>query len=185
MMWRMALARSLARLVDSWKLLFDFRLLSAFDSFWQVIHKRNGDLCCQEQWWGEKEKKKKKPMIILKEFIYFSFQFQQAAPAKIHQKYHLLRSARSLQVFKSVFCYGVRLGTKSIITFRIVFFLCEATKGAVAHNCHGTTNFYSRQNKINGKTKETTWSAVGQRLLFASERVRRVTINKRNGDLCC
>ena len=44
---------------------------------------------------------------------------------------------------------------------------------------------YSRQNKINGKTKETTWSAVGQRLLFASERVRRVTINKRNGDLCC
>ena len=38
--------RSLARLVDSWKLLFDFRLLSAFDSFRQVIHKRNGDLCC-------------------------------------------------------------------------------------------------------------------------------------------
>ena len=46
MMWRMALARSLARLVDSCKLFFDFRLLSAFDSFWRVIHKRNGDLCC-------------------------------------------------------------------------------------------------------------------------------------------
>ena len=44
---------------------------------------------------------------------------------------------------------------------------------------------YSRQNKINGKTKKTTWLAVSQRLLFASERVRRVTINKRNGDLCC
>ena len=46
MMWRMALARSLSRLVDSCKLFFDFRLLSAFDSFWRVIHKRNGDLCC-------------------------------------------------------------------------------------------------------------------------------------------
>ena len=38
--------RSLARLVDSCKLFFDFRLLSAFDSFWRVIKKRNGDLCC-------------------------------------------------------------------------------------------------------------------------------------------
>ena len=42
MTWRMALAR----LVDSCKLFFDFRLLSAFDSFWRVI-------------------------IILKEFIFF------------------------------------------------------------------------------------------------------------------
>ena len=25
---------------------FYFRLLSAFDSFWRVINKRNGDLCC-------------------------------------------------------------------------------------------------------------------------------------------
>ena len=25
---------------------FDFRLLSAFDSFWRAINKRNGDLCC-------------------------------------------------------------------------------------------------------------------------------------------
>ena len=41
-----SLARSLARLVDSYKLFFDFRLLSAFDSFWRVINKRNGDLCC-------------------------------------------------------------------------------------------------------------------------------------------
>ena len=40
--------RSLARLVDSCKLFFDFRLLSAFDSFWRAINKRNGDLCCQE-----------------------------------------------------------------------------------------------------------------------------------------
>ena len=38
--------RSLARLVDSCKLFFDFRLLSAFDSFWRAIHKRNGDICC-------------------------------------------------------------------------------------------------------------------------------------------
>ena len=38
--------RSLARLVDSCKLFFDFRLLSAFDSFWRAINKRNGDLCC-------------------------------------------------------------------------------------------------------------------------------------------
>ena len=46
MMWRKVLARSLPRLVDSCKLFFDFRLLSAFDSFWRVINKRNGDLCC-------------------------------------------------------------------------------------------------------------------------------------------
>ena len=37
--------RSLARLVDSCKLFLDFRLLSAFDSFWRAINKRNGDLC--------------------------------------------------------------------------------------------------------------------------------------------
>ena len=35
-----------------------------------------------------------------------------------------LRNLRSIQVFKSFFCYGVRLGTKSIITFRIVYFFC-------------------------------------------------------------
>ena len=35
-----------------------------------------------------------------------------------------LRNLRNLQVFKSFFCYGVRLGTKSIITFRIVCFFC-------------------------------------------------------------
>ena len=46
MMWRMALARLLARMVDSCKIFFDFRLLSAFDNFWQVVNKRNGDLCC-------------------------------------------------------------------------------------------------------------------------------------------
>ena len=38
--------RSLARSVDSCKLFFDFRLLSAFDSFWRATNKRNGDLCC-------------------------------------------------------------------------------------------------------------------------------------------
>ena len=38
--------RSLARLVDSCKLFLDFRLLSAFDSFWRAINRRNGDLCC-------------------------------------------------------------------------------------------------------------------------------------------
>ena len=41
-----SLARSLARLVDSCKLFFDFKLLSAFDSFWRAKNKRNGDLCC-------------------------------------------------------------------------------------------------------------------------------------------
>ena len=40
MMW-------LARLVDSCKLVFDFRILSAFDSFWRVVNKNSG--------WGEKE----------------------------------------------------------------------------------------------------------------------------------
>ena len=38
--------RSLARLVDSCEPFFAFRLLSTFDSFWRVINKRNGDLCC-------------------------------------------------------------------------------------------------------------------------------------------
>ena len=40
-----SLARSLARLVDSCKLFLDFRLLSAFYSFWRAINRRNGDLC--------------------------------------------------------------------------------------------------------------------------------------------
>ena len=35
-----------------------------------------------------------------------------------------LRNARSLEVFKGFFCYGVRFGTKSIITFRIMCFFC-------------------------------------------------------------
>ena len=38
--------RSLARLVDSCKLFLDFRLLSAFYSFWRATNRRNGDLCC-------------------------------------------------------------------------------------------------------------------------------------------
>ena len=41
-----SLARSLARLVDPCKHFFDFRLLSVFDSFWRVINKQNGNLCC-------------------------------------------------------------------------------------------------------------------------------------------
>ena len=77
---------------------------------------------------------------------------------------------------------------------------------AVAHNCHGktkshrTTNFahgkteltygktkltHGKTKLTRGKTKKTSWSAVGQRLLFASEMVRGVTVTKRNGDLCC
>ena len=43
---------------------------------------------------------------------------------------------------------------------------------------HGKTKF------TRGKTKKTIWSAVGQRLLFAFQMARRVTVNKRNGDLC-
>ena len=62
---------------------------------------------------------KKKPMIILKEFIFIRFSFN-----KRRQRLAGVRSAQSLQVFKSFFCYGVRLGTKSIITFRIVCFFC-------------------------------------------------------------
>ena len=57
---------------------------------------------------------------------------------------------------------------------------------AVAHNCHGktkshgTTNFTHGKTKLtHSKTKKTSWSAV------ASEMVRRVTVNKRNGGLCC
>ena len=70
---------------------------------------------------------------------------------------------------------------------------------AVAHNCHGktkshgTTNFTHGKTKLthgktkltHDKTKKTSWSAVGQQLLFASEMVNRVTVNKRNGDLRC
>ena len=64
----------------------------------------------------------------------------------------------------------------------------------MAHNCHGktkshgTTNLtYGKTNLTHGKTKlthgkteKTSWSAVGQRLLFETEIVRRVTVNKRN-----
>ena len=39
---------------------------------------------------------------------------------------------QSLQVFKGFFCYGVRLGTKSIITFRIVWFFCVKQQKAPA-----------------------------------------------------
>ena len=77
---------------------------------------------------------------------------------------------------------------------------------AVAHNCHGKTKSHGTTNFTHGKTelthgktklthgktklthdktKKTSWSAVGQRLLFASEMVRGVTVTKRNGDLCC
>ena len=77
---------------------------------------------------------------------------------------------------------------------------------AVAHNCygktksHGTTNSnhgkteltygktkltHGKTKLTHGKTKKTSWSVVGQRLLFASEMVRGVTVTKRNGDLCC
>ena len=47
MMWGMALARSLDWSIPV-NLFFDFRLLSAFDSFWRVINKRNDDLRCEE-----------------------------------------------------------------------------------------------------------------------------------------
>ena len=44
---------------------------------------------------------------------------------------------------------------------------------------------YGKTKLTHGKTKKTSWSVVGQRLLFASEMVRGVTVTKRNGDLCC
>ena len=60
----------------------------------------------------------------------------------------------------------------------------------VAHNCHGktkshgTTNFTHGKTKLtHGKTKKTSWSAVGQRLLFASEMVGRVTVTVRHCSL--
>ena len=70
-MWGIALARSLARLVDSCKLFFDFRLLCAFNSFWRAIQtkKTNEMATFFAKNSGEV---KKKPMIILKEF-FFSF----------------------------------------------------------------------------------------------------------------
>ena len=72
----------------------------------------------------------------------------------------------------------------------------------MAHNCHGktkshgTTKLTQGKTKLThdktklthgktkltqGKTKKTSWSAVS----FAFEIVRRVRVNKRNGDLCC
>ena len=48
--------------------------------------------------------------------------------ARIHTE---IKEQPFLQVFNSFFCNGVRLGTESTVTFRIVrFFLCEAKKGA-------------------------------------------------------
>ena len=42
---------------------------------------------------------------------------------------------------------------------------------------HGKTKLTHGKTKLtHGKTKKTSWSAVGQRLLFASEMIRRVTI---------
>ena len=58
----------------------------------------------------------------------------------------------------------------------------------VAHDCHGktkshgTTNLTHGKTKLtHGKTKKTSWSAV----VIEFEIVRRVTVNKRNGNLCC
>ena len=59
--------RSLAPSVDSCKLFFNFRLLSAFDSFWQAINKRKLTFVAKNSGGV-----KKKPIIILKEF-FFSF----------------------------------------------------------------------------------------------------------------
>ena len=58
----------------------------------------------------------------------------------------------------------------------------------VAHDCHGktkrhgTTNLtHGKTKSTHGKTKKTSWSAV----VIEFEIVRRVTVNKRKGDLCC
>ena len=58
----------------------------------------------------------------------------------------------------------------------------------VAHDCHGKTKSHGTTNLIHGKTKlthgktkKTSWSAV----VIEFEIVRRVTVNKRKGDLCC
>ena len=78
---------------------------------------------------------------------------------------------------------------------RLLYDQC-CLKCAVAHNCHGKTKSHGKTNLTHGKTKlthsktklthgktkKTSWSTVGQRLLFASEMVRRITVNKRNGE---
>ena len=58
----------------------------------------------------------------------------------------------------------------------------------VAHDCHGKTKSHGTTNLTHGKTKlthgkikKTSWSAV----VIEFEIVRRVTVNKRKGDLCC
>ena len=54
----------------------------------------------------------------------------------------------------------------------------------VAHDCHGKTKSHDCHGKTkltHGKTKKTSWSAV----VIEFEIVRRVTVNKRKGDLCC
>ena len=60
---------------------------------------------------------------------------------------------------------------------KISSWLYKVTHGNIKLT-HGKTKF------TRGKTKKTIWSAVGQRLLFAFQMARRVTVNKRNGDLC-
>ena len=56
---------SLTQLVNSCKLFVDFRLLSAFDSFWQVINNQMATFVAENS-----DEMKKKPVIILKEFIF-------------------------------------------------------------------------------------------------------------------
>ena len=51
----------------------------------------------------------------------------------------------------------------------MILFVGVRPVSTVPHNCHGKT-------KSHGKTKKTSWSAVGQRLLSASEMVCRVTV---------
>ena len=51
----------------------------------------------------------------------------------------------------------------------MILFVGVRPVSTVPHNCHGKT-------KSHGKTKKTSWSAVDQRLLIASEMVRRVTV---------
>ena len=112
--------------------------------------------------------------------------------------------------FVSLFSYAPIMSLreaqkKVVVVFSFFFFFNFFRQNyihAVAHNyhgktkSHGTTNFTHGKTKLthgktkltHGKTKLThskTKKRVGQRLLFILEMVCRVTVNKRNGDLCC
>ena len=147
MMWRMALTRSLARLVNSCKLVFDFRILSAFDSFWRVVNKNSG--------WGEKEANDnlKRVFVLVSTSGASDWQAWEDShwnkrttfvfhKIVIYNPWTLKKSEYSLKIslttkrseftgVQKLFLLWREIGDKidHYISYRVVF-LCEATKGA-------------------------------------------------------